>query len=383
MKIAIVDLYGTASEFKDPGQIVLGLNDLSVNSFFISLDKKSFSDICPFKVITGNLLSYDFWNEIDADVILFFTRLNPSYTKIIKIIKSTGKILIIKTDSDGTLGFPLFPNYLRTLRINISPIKCVFRNIKWRLPIGFFVKKKLEQIKIADAVIIESPEALSNVAYILYFWKQKELIKKLFFIPNPVDVNITNATLKENKKNIIVSVGRWEDEQCKNTKVMLTVMIEFLSINKNYHYFIIGSGKNVVSPIIEKLPSTIRSRITVVGEIEHLKIYTFLAEAKIFFTPSKLESFGIAAAEALCMGCSLVATPIESFKYLSMGGFSGTISRGFSKKHLLSSLIEDSTKWDRGEYQHKKIAKFWREELNREKIAKKIIKISNYFVNNK
>ncbi len=90
MKIAIVDLYGTASEFKDPGQIILGLNDLSVSSFFISINKKSFPDTCPFKIINGNLLSYDFWNEINVDVILFFSRLNSRYTKIIKIINVKG-----------------------------------------------------------------------------------------------------------------------------------------------------------------------------------------------------------------------------------------------------------------------------------------------------
>lgn len=91
--------------------------------------------------------------------------------------------------------------------------------------------------------------------------------------------------------------------------------------------------------------------------------------------PSNLEGLPIAASEALCVGCSIVGTPLESFRYLINNGFSGTVTKGFQKVHIVSDLLEDSIKWGNGQYHPEKIANFWRERLNRKKIAEEILKI--------
>ena len=84
----------------------------------------------------------------------------------------------------------------------------------------------------------------------------------------------------------------------------------------------------------------------------------------MLFVPSRWESFSIAAAEALCTGCSIVGTPAEAFRYLSMQGFSGTIASTFDRKAILAALLQDATKWERGDYKPEKIAIFWRANLD-------------------
>jgi len=382
MRIGILDIYGPVSDFKDQGQIMEGLKDLGIDSFLIPLNVFDFgTHKNPSTVISGNLMDVNFWREVNADIILFFSRLNPQYTKILKIIKNSGKTVIIKADSDGTLGYPLTPNYLRTLKLSRNPVKCMLSNIKWKLPIDYFVKKKIEQIKLADAVIFESPEALSNVSFILHYWGEDSLIEKIYFVANPVAADVIDAPLV-NKTDTIISVGRWEDDGCKNTKVMLSSAVDFLNFKKNYQYIIIGSGIDNILSFVQQLPFEISSRIIVSGSVSHEKIPELLSKSKIFFTPSNLESFGIAAAEALCMGCSIVGTPLESFRYLTASGFSGTITRGFQKIPIVSALIEDSIKWENGQYHYDEIANFWRKKLNRKEIAQEILKISVDMKNN-
>ncbi|MFA5095619.1 MAG: glycosyltransferase family 4 protein [Candidatus Paceibacterota bacterium] len=376
MRIAILDTYNPVVDFKDAGQIIEGLKDLGIDAFFISLNNPNLEAHKPsFKVISGNLVDINFWKEVDVDIVLFISRLSPHYTEILKTIKNSGKKVIVKADSDGTIGYPLLPNYLRILKINRNPIRWVLSNIKWRLPIGYFVKRKLKQIELADAVIFETPAALNNAINILYFWHYDNLIKKLFFIPDPVSDDIINIDLNSSKNNTIISIGRWEDEGCKNTMAMLNVVRDFLKIHREYQYIIIGSGKNKVLSFIKTLPLEISSRIIIKGSINHGQIPQLLSKSKIFFAPSNLESFNIAAAEALCMGCSVVGTPLENFKYLTANGFSGLITEDFKESSFFNALIKDSKKWEDNQYNQSEIADFWRKKLNRKRVAQEILNV--------
>ncbi|MFA6999688.1 MAG: glycosyltransferase [Candidatus Paceibacterota bacterium] len=375
MKMAILDTYSPVMDFKDQGQIIGGLKDLGIDTFFISTktpDLKAHKP--PFLVISGDLTDVNFWKKVDADVILFFSRLSPCYTEILKTIKKSGKKVIVKADSDGTIGYPLAPNYLRILKITRNPIQWLLSNIKWRLPIGYFVKRKLKHIELADAVIIETPKALYNAVSVLHFWKLDNLKEKLCVILDPVPPDIINAQLSI-KTDIIISVGRWEDEPCKNTTAMLKAMARFLSINKEYRYFIVGSGEDKILSFIKNLPENVQSRIIVKGLVKHQELSNLLSQSKIFFAPSNLESFNIAAAEALCMGCSVVGTPLPNFKYLTADGFSGLVTKGFRITSFVDALVEDSKKWENNQYNQEEIANFWRERLNRKKIAEEILKI--------
>ena len=382
MRIVILDTGGPPADLKDQGQILGGLRDLGVDARLMLLNTPNlWADERFVAVEPSDSTNVNFWRKNQADIILFFSRLNPRYTKILETIKNSGKIVIIKADSDGTLGYPLAPNYLRTLKVSRQPIRWILSNIKWRLPIGHFVKQKIEQIQLADAVILETPEALANVAYVLHFWHRDNLINKLHFIPNPVTTDIVSAPLA-GKTDTVISIGRWEDEGCKNTQVMLRAAADFLNVKKDYQYIIVGSGRDKILPFIQQLSPEISSRITMSGAVSHQQIPKLLVKSRIFLMPSNLESFGIAAAEALCMGCSVVGTPLESFRYLTASGFSGTIARGFQKTSIVNALIEDSIKWENGQYHHDEIANFWRKRSDRKKIVQEILKIAGYFKNN-
>ena len=379
MKLSLFfDGYKPYHEFKDPGQIILGLLEVGINTDLLALTKTDLVNyVPPFSIVENNWNQFNskqFWLENDSDIILAYTWLSASYTPLIEKIKSIGKKVLIKSDSDGRIGYPLPPSYLRAPIFEKAALKNLLRHVWWRMPFKSLHSKraaqKIRQIELSDGVIIESPDALSNLNYFLATWGRRDLIKKTYFVPNPVTPGFIDSKIGK-KENIVVASGRWDDK-AKNTQLMAKTIVEFLKERRDYSSIIVGNGTEKVQSCIGDIPGNVRDRLNVVGFTELNKIKDILSNAKIMFTPSRWESFSLASCEAVCMGCSVVATPVESLRYLSMQGFSGTVSSTFSKNAVLAALIQDSTKWDRGYYEPEKIADFWRAKVNRKNVAESI-----------
>jgi glycosyltransferase involved in cell wall biosynthesis len=381
MKISVFfDRYSPEHEFKDPGQIPLGLKEIGLANCLLTLKKPNLVNHNPSITILQEEEKVfnleDYWLKNDSDVIIAYTWLSGAYNKILSRMKKSGKKVLIKADSDGLIGYPL-PN--RNLRVPIFeggtiPLSLALR-ISWHRPFKFLFSKRtkriIKEIELSDGVIIESPEALSNLNYFLCAWGRTDLISKNHFIPNPTAQEFINSEIKQ-KEDIAVAFGRWDDRKQKNTKTMAETVVDFLKERPNFRFLIFGSGTELVRSLVTKAPTKVRSRITVLGFVEREKIKVLLANAKIFFVPSRWESFSIASGEALCMGCSVVGTPLECLRYLSMQGFSGTTATSFKREDLLAALLQDTIKWENGLYQPEKTAAFWKANLNRAKIATEI-----------
>jgi glycosyltransferase involved in cell wall biosynthesis len=386
LKIAVfMDAYEPFHETKDPGQIPLGLRDIGTQTELITLEKKELTDYkAPFpirKTQWERLSQTEFWATVDSDAVVSYTWLGAQYMPMLSKIKGSGKKAVIKIDSDGHVGWPLHPVYLR---IPLSEAKS-FRNFKSRITYSIPFKSlhkravtaalgRIKQIELSDGVIIESPAALSKLNYFLNWWGRPDLTKKTHFVPDPVTPDFTDAPLKK-KENVLISYGRWEDIPQKNTVNLVKAVADFLKKRPEYTAVIFGSGKDVLEQLVSTLPKNIANRFNLLGFVEREKIPGLLAGAKMFVTPSRWESFSIAAGESLCMGCSVVGTPVESFHYLVADGLSGTVSGDFGRKQFLSAMLADAAKWDRGCYDPEKIAAFWRPKLDRKTVARMVTEI--------
>lgn len=380
MKISVfLDRYCPFHEDKDPGQVPLGLLEIGTCADVITVSKTDLANyrpkFCLIQKTLNELETEQFWSKCDSDVILAYTWLSKSYTSLVEKMKLGGKKVLIKSDSNGRIGYPFQPVYLRVPLLERLTVRDIVRNIGWRLPFKFLHSKTttqiIRQIELSDGVIVESPDALSNLNFFLATWARRDLIEKTHFVPNPVTPEFVESEIGR-KENIVVSYGRWDDFKYKNTQVMIRNVVEFLKERHDYRSIIFGTGTEKIKSLIEDTPKNVRDRISVLGSIEHKKVHDFLTNAKIFFLPSRSESFSIAAAEAICMGCSVVSTPLESLRYLSMEGFSGTVASTFDREAILAALLQDSIKWESGCYEPDKIATFWRAKLNRKSVAKSI-----------
>lgn len=379
MRIALVDYYSSGILYKDPAQITLGLRDIGVDTIFVTRNSVNERDVAqvPFPLLTGKAIeTASFWRDLGVDSVLLISRLDPDAQNIAVAVKAAGLQLVLKADSDGTLGYPLIPNYLRTLNWRKSPLRTLLRNIKWRVPIRRYVGKKMDQIAMADAVMIESPKARSNILAILQYWGCESLGSKIHFVPNPVAPDVFAVDAMTEKQNLVMAVGRWDEVGSKNTQTMVKALTDFLREHSGYRAVVVGSGQDLVTHLAKHLDNGVLRRLDIVGSMDHAGLAKRLSEARILFMPSCMESFGIVAAEALCVGCSIAVTPIESLEYLAADDFSGTVANGFGRSSVKQALLSEAKRWDAGDRSPREIAAYWRARLNRRAVASDILAIA-------
>jgi glycosyltransferase involved in cell wall biosynthesis len=388
MKISV--LFGDYCPFhesKDPGQIPLGLMDSGVETDLITITKPVLKDYKPsFSVIQKSkeeLLSDNFWNSLNSDVVIVYYLWLRYPSMLLKKIKLSGKKIILKLDNDGRIAYPLQRHDHRVpLRERLSITNLVSEAF-WLISPESIKRRKhkayaeefIRQVALSTAVIIESPAALANLNYFLDAWDRSDLAQKIVFIPNPVTPDFLEGQVGE-KENLAIAHGRWDDYQVKNTAVMVTSAVEFLKQRPDWRFNVFGHGTELVKKYLEPAPPEVKRRFAVSEFVPHEEVKGKLASAKLLFIPSRWESFSLAAAEAVCSGCSVVGTPAEALQYLSNGGASGTIAADFKRKAISAALVEDAAKWDRGSYDPEKIAAYWRPKLDRKAIAKSILDLA-------
>ena len=372
MNLAYVDYYQKGeSHHKDPVTIPNALFDLGHNITLISCDP-CFDGVSyridQLPVLSLESVEKSGWNSFGFSAVIFVSRLDTRFTQTVQNICKSGLRLIIKADTDGTWGYPLVPNYLRARTIKQNPIN-LLRHIKWKIPSSYLVAQKIRQIQLADAIVVESPNAAVNAVNIFLHWSMDNLVKKVKFIPNPISRAALALPVSKHRDDLILTIGRWEDRGVKNTQIMLQVIETFLRQNQNYNFEIIGSGlqPDEASKYLRKFIES--GRVKIKSELPYIKLQECLGRAKIVLIPSVMESFCLVAAEALCAGASLAVTPIESLSYFAGGGRWGSIAKGFAKEQILAALTYEVQAWEQGLRNSMDLSTYWRKELNPHKIA--------------
>lgn len=371
MKVGIfIDNFFEAQRYKDPGVIACSLRDLEnkVIIYAFNSDIENFDGLEIKTISKKESENSEFWKNEDAELIIVYSWLSLRFSKLIKSLKSANKKIILKLDSDGHLISPLKPSYLRIFGKNNSPYQIfifLLRLIQWGCLFKIIDQKKIKQLYLCNAAIIESPKALANLEKSLNFQKHEKLISKINFIADPVNDSIINSIgTNFPKENIIICIGRWDDKQ-KNKSGLIKVF-EKIDLN-NWKLIIIGRGAvNIKNKLGKKIT------INAFESLPHDLVGNFLNKSKIFFAPSNYESFNLAAAESLCQGCSLAGTPLESFYYFIDNGCFGTLANNFTTPEIISALDNEIKKWNNNEYDPKEISTYWRNQLSPQKIGNEI-----------
>lgn len=359
MKIAFLDVYGPASDQrKDPITIPHALAALGHEVILVSVNGPS-GELHSLTVLSLEDWLTDVTRGRVPDVLIAITRFNQRITSILRRAKAAGCIVIVKGDTDGTVGFPLRPNYLRARPILANPLN-IFRQLKWSIPVPSIIRTRLDQISISDATIVESPGAAANLSYFLYFWGCHKYVQKINAIPNPVAPDVALLVPPENKEKLIVSIGRWDDP-VKGPTLLSETIARTLNVRQDYRFVVIGPESDAVW---KKLEPRHREQVQSTGTLDFLSAHQHVRAASIMLTTSLIESFSFATAEALCTGCSVVVPPIESLIFLAGGGSYGTISSNFSAKAMTSSLLFEIEQDISGRRNCKEIACHWRSKLS-------------------
>jgi glycosyltransferase involved in cell wall biosynthesis len=384
MKIAVfLDLYEPLHHSKD-GNVLLGLQERGAQVTLVTEEKSALDAYDPpFPVIESPASFFarpTFWRGIDADLVLAYTWLNRRYNPVVRAIKEADKRVLIRSDRDGRIGYPLLPReyYLHPLWTAMG-IRNLVRRTGWRVFGRRLRVEALQQFALADALYIESEEARHNLADLLECWGRPELIEKIHHIPIAVSDAFVTPSIPE-KKPQVVAVGRWDDRWVKNTFTAVRVLTRLLALRTDCRVVMLGTGEALLRGAFEKSNSPHSERFSVLGHRPQEEVAEILGRSMVFFLPSRTEAFPLAAGEAVCMGCTVVGSDLEAVRSLAKSGFSGTVAPGFQEDALLAALLQDLERWKAGRYGPADIAETWRARFDRRRVADRILELAGRLI---
>ena len=384
MKASIIFLgFDPSHQYRDSGLIISGLKKLGVDAKMITLEKDSLANAeFPFVVVQikdeNQLTTANFWNEDDSDFVIFYTWLGARkfYCDAIAAMKSAHKFVFVKSDSHGRIGFPVFPAFLSIFCERNITTAMIRLGVRF-LPFRFLHTWRLQSIRTADSILIELPHSYMNLERYMRYWGCSNVFHKVSVVPNPLSELFLEGyrTDLSPKRNIVCCVARWNDSIPKNTTLVIRSIIGFLKSHPDFEAVIIGSGHEAVQKQIQSESQDILSRIQITGPIPQSEIREYFLKSKIYFLASRWESFSLSSAEALTSGCSVVSTPIDVEKSLTLGGFCGTLSDSLNCRSMIRALSLDVLKWEQGFYVPAEISEYCKNKLDEKNIANQIIRI--------
>jgi glycosyltransferase involved in cell wall biosynthesis len=364
---------------RDMGLTCRELQKLGHDSKVVLLDGeglKIHSDV--IRATIQDMESVGWWKALDLDVLVLGAWALPEYTPIARAVKQAGVKLIVRCDSGGNysqFGRP----FLSVLRDNFWQVQSRYRNFVFRIAatvaktlIGYSPwareYKVATHLSYADLICIESPGAANSLRKMLIRDRRSEVAERVQYVAHPV--GMANRSVITDKKNQIVCIGRWKMYQ-KNTSLLVSVLVEFLEKNPNYSAIVAGTGEEVLLDKLKALncSKSVRKRFMAAGRVEHEQILDWFGESKICLISSRWESFHIAAAEALCLGCSVVGPKHVSSVRNLISKNSGMVSDLYTPKALGAALQAEMRAWDNGERSPALIAKDWRAEVSSEAVV--------------
>jgi glycosyltransferase involved in cell wall biosynthesis len=246
------------------------------------------------------------WQSQKPDLVILGLWTRPKYDPVRRAALSATPHVIERADSDGmrtaSCGLPTYAkrrfDYFRDRTYHWPSLLSIPASIFYSLAsiiatpwIEYRLRKTLE---LLPTILVETPHATE-------LWKSLATRlgvdpSKIHCVPHPIQTDIFKFDPAIQKKNQIISVGRWDSYQ-KNLPLLLKTLCSFLDKNPTWTSLVVGSGLPTISP---------HPRITFLPPLSPPDLARHMQESKIFLFSSRYESFGLAAAEAAACGCALV-----------------------------------------------------------------------------
>ena len=243
------------------------------------------------------------WKDHHPDLVILGLWTRPKYDSIRRAVLSATPQVIERADSDGmrtaSCGLLTYAkrrfDYFRDRTYRwpsfLSIPASIFYSFASIIATPWIEARLARTLKMLPALVVETPHATA-------LWKSLATRleadpSKIQCVPHPIQTDIFKLDPAIQKKNQIISVGRWDSYQ-KNLPLLLKNLRVFLDKHPTWTSLVIGSGLPTKSP---------HPQITFLSPLPPHDIARHMQESKIFLSSSRYESFGLAAVEAVACGC--------------------------------------------------------------------------------
>ena len=376
--------FGGGPDFfaRDSGLLCRGLQSLGIESHAIMPDKIRADDEPDLiRTAYANLESASWWREQKVDALVLYAWGRPKFRKVARAIHEAGIFLILNQDNGGYIS-PLagWRGWLSEkwimsgqgidlrswLRFAISAFK--------ESTFGLLITDPLRasHLKHGDIIACVSPQAAAVYRQLCSRYGGRELASKVRVMPHAVEPIFHDSGAARSKQ--IICVGRWSDIVQKRQDRMMAVFDRLLPTDRNVSLVIAGESTNALRVWHASLSDSDKPRVSLLGKLGRSSLASLMAQSQVFYSPSAFESFGIAAAEALCSGCSVVAhrsVSMASFEWF-VSENSGALAEVDSVDAHVEALSAELEAWQKGLRNASNISQTWCQRLHAEQVAREV-----------
>ncbi len=218
----------------------------------------------------------------------------------------------------------------------------------------------------------ESPLAASRVRRFLRI-SGASPVPRVVTIPHPVNTQFMAFQPGDAKEKLVVAVGRWRAVN-KGWPLFFEVAKRFLALCPDWTIVVVGPPP-LLDATAQREVEALGSRLQIVGLRTPEQIAALYRRARIYLLPSTWESFNIAAAEALCCGCSVVGPGQLASVHYFASFRSGTVSHVRDVAHVTDALMTEVEEWAAGQRDPAAISQTAIELFSVDSIAKRFLAI--------
>jgi glycosyltransferase involved in cell wall biosynthesis len=338
-----------------------------------------------------NLESAAWWKAHQLDGVVLYAWGRPKFRKVARAIHEAGIFLVLNQDNGGLVSPLAGPaDWLREQWILAGGAGAAFlRKVARGLTVGLVATDPLRawHLRQGDVIACVSPQAAAIYQRLCRIYGGR-LDARIRVVPHPVEPSFVYRG--ETKMRQILCVGRWEDDVQKRPDLLMRVAGMLVDRDDAVRIVIAGNTPDAMRAWHAALAPEQRARIELAGRLDRPALAAAMNRTQVFFSPSAFESFGIAAAEALCCGCSVTAAKsvsMASLAWFVSGASRGHPTRGPSPHGTLTetdhpdahaaALMQELDHWQAGQRDAHEISSTWTKHLHADQIAARILDLQS------
>ena len=377
--------FGGGADFfaRDSGLLCRGLQAIGIESRAVMPGGRKPEDQDDLiRTEYRSLESADWWRAQKLDGVMLYAWGRPRYRKVAAAIHEAGIFLVLNLDSGGPMspragwGKWLQAQWIyggqgRDAMSWLRAGKLMLRGVT----AGWFYTDPLRarHLRSGDVIGSVSPGAAQ-------FWRDicracggDELAERVTVIPHAVELRFSHE--RQAKQRQVACVGRWHDTIQKRAWLLMDVIGRLLETDRNVNVVIAGAATPAMQEWHRALPEHAAARVRLAGKVGREELLAIYRQSQVFYSPSAYESFGIAAAEALCTGCSVVGArlvTLPSFEWFVSENSGRLAERDDAEGHC-AALIDELESWQSGARDAAGISRAWCDRLHADKVAERVV----------
>jgi glycosyltransferase involved in cell wall biosynthesis len=327
------------------------------------------------KISGEEIRSPQWWNRESLDMALFYgaDRFDPA---ILQAAREAGTKSLIECDSDGYISIRQDP--VRQLRVKMwDP------SYTWRHKAGI-VKAWLQELviesarretllittfELVDHIKIESEEPARLLCEFLKQRNRDDLAKKVVTMPFAVRDIFVREPVDLPRKELVIVAGRVGAQQ-KNPALLEKALRRFLDESPSARVEIHVRGE---APNLEGLAAS-HPQVELFKQTAPHVLCKRLTNARVLLSASRFESTPVQGLEALCQGCTLVAShDVPGYRSLVQNGTYGETFKRDSAEECSAAIRREMDRWNNGMRDPKAIADHWRSRCSLDAVASRLL----------